>query len=81
MLVCRAGPPGGRVRPLRPPPPRACEPLPTPRLGSFQPERRSGVRRWETIIPASSFSSPSRPRLRPRPPLSRDQPDDPPAVG
>lgn len=31
--------------------------------------------------PASSFSSPSRPWLRPRPPLSRDQPDDPPAVG
>lgn len=31
--------------------------------------------------PASSFSSLCRPRLRPRPPLSRDQPDDPPAVG
>lgn len=31
--------------------------------------------------PASSFSCLSRPRLRPRPPLSRDQPDDPPAVG
>lgn len=52
-----------------------------PLLGELEDRVPEGSVLLGNHYPAFSFSSPSRPWLHPRPPLSRDQPDDPPAVG
>lgn len=79
MLVSWMGPPEGHIYPLRTGSPQICGALVTLFLGSWKPGCRSGASSCETIIQRPPF--PSRPQLRPRPPLSWDQPDDPPAVG